>query len=128
MDNNELYNELESHLEEVIFSDWFGFSRSSQIGAETCEIKRIPQNDVITAIILPSSMERYVKEGIRLEDLVLLFINDTAFIPITFGKYDEIYARGVGETGGSGIGNWMYEHVMEYMKERSKMCGVKVEG
>lgn len=127
MDNNELYNELESHLEEVIFSDWFGFDRSSQIGAETCEIKRIPQNDVITATIMPSSMERYTTEGIRFDDLVLLWVNDNAFIPVTFQWYDSLYNEVADATLGVKIENHMYDRLMGFMKETCETYGVAME-
>lgn len=126
MKNIDYYAEFSQHLNEPLFGDWFKISRSSKIGAETCEIKHVPENDVITAVILPSSMERYTTDGIKLNDLVLLWVNDNVFIPTTFEWYNDLYKKGMEETQGEKIGNWMYEHIMEFIENTCRTCGVAV--
>lgn len=124
MDNIDFYAELEPHCNEPLFGDWYGFSRSSQIGAETCEIKHLPDNSVITATILPSSMERYTTEGIKFDDLVLLWVNNIAFIPVTFQWYDSLYNEVADATLGVKIENHMYDRLMDFMKETCETYGV----
>lgn len=121
---NEMYMELESHLGDVLYAGWYGVTRQQGIGVETHSTKKVPTNEVIPMEILPDDNERYEKQGIRASDIIILWINNEAFIPVTFRWYNNLYNDGINETGGSNIGNWMYDHLHDYIRQRLIACGL----
>lgn len=118
-----IYTELNEHLDEVLFGDWYGVSRTSRIGIETHEQKRIPGTDVIPLEILPADNDRYVKDGIQQEDIIIMWIDDNAFIPISFKKYNDIYDKVFDDNEGENIVNNMYDALESHIKMCMERCG-----
>lgn len=121
---NEMYAELESHLEEVIFANWYGKSRATGIGCDCNEIRFRPGNEAITTEILPSDYDRYERDGIKMFDLVILWIDDNRFVPVTFEWYDKLFNRMMDASAGDKIENIMYTELSAYLKQRLEACGL----
>lgn len=118
-----LYPELKDHLNQVLFASWYHTSRRRGIGVEVYEQRRIPGTDVIPLEILPSDRERYIKDGIQPEDIIILWVNDDAFVPITFEHYNRLYEEVFDKSEGENIINDMYDALDSFIKECMVNCG-----
>ena len=121
---SEIYSELECHLEEVLFAGWYGRSRATGIGCDCNETRFRPGNNAITTEILPSDYDRYEHDGIRMDDIVILWIDDDMFIPVSFEWYNDLFNRMMDATEGDKIENVMYTELTAYVNQRMEACGV----
>jgi hypothetical protein len=118
-----IYPELKEHLNEVIFSSWYRTNRQKGIGIEVHDQKKVPGTEVIPMEILPSDKGRYVRDGIQPEDIIILWINDDAFVPITFERYNDMYNKVFDDNEGEDIVNKMYDALDSFIKTCMERCG-----
>lgn len=121
---SEIYLELESHLGDVLYSSWYGRSKAEGIGIDCNETQFRPGNKVITTEIIPSDYDRYEKDGIKIDDIIAVWIDNDRFCPISFRQYDDMYNGVVDATEGECVENAMYEALTSYLKQRMEACGV----
>lgn len=118
-----IYEELLDHTGRVMFASWFGFSRQNSIGLEQHSIKNIRNNDIVALDILPRDLTMYDRFGIRGDDLILIWVDDDKFIPVTVKWYDELFNTCVGKVD-TPIDKNMYDSITEFIKERMMMSGI----
>lgn len=89
------YRNLKDHLKEYHEAKWYKTSRTKRLVPNSKLYysygKHLADYEEYILEIIPESIKRYASEGLKGQDIVVIWFSEYEFVPITFEEFNTIY-------------------------------------